>query len=101
MKELPKGKAPDIKGLTIEHLLFADEDVIDLIRELLNTVIKNIDWSSYPLINLGVATMLYKGKGKDMTDPKAFRRIQIACLWSKLLQRLTSGQLGIQTSIRF
>ena len=78
LKEIPKGKALDSMGLSIEHILYADQTVIDLIMELLNTVISDLDWASHPLINLGIATMLYKEKGKPLDDPTSFRRIQVS-----------------------
>ena len=94
LKEIPKGKALDSLGLSIEHILLADQSIIDLLMELLNTIIVDLDWASHPLINLGIATMLYKGKGKPLDDPTSFRRIQISCLYMKLLQRLTVYHSG-------
>ena len=74
LKRTPKEKAQD-SSLSIEHLLFADQAILDLIMDLLNTIISDLDWTSHPLINLGLATMLYKQKGKPFDDPTSFRRI--------------------------
>ena len=70
LKRTPKEKAQDSKSLSIEHLLFADQAILDLIMDLLNTIVSDLDWTSHPLINLGLATML-----PLFDDPTSFRRI--------------------------
>ena len=37
LKRIPKEKAQDSKGLSVEHLLLADQSILDLVMDLLNT----------------------------------------------------------------
>ena len=98
LKEIPTGRAADVSGLMIEHIIWADDTVIDLIMDCLNCLLEDIDWSTHPLLSLSMSSYLYKGRGKPMEDPSAFRRLQISSLYCKILQRLSSAHLGLLTS---
>ena len=97
LKKIPKRKALDASGLSLEHLLLVNESIMDLVMKLLNCIIEDLDYSSHPLLSLGVATMLYKCKGKLKDLPASYRRVQISSFYLKALQRMTIEQAGILT----
>jgi hypothetical protein len=41
MDVLNKGKSPDIFDITIEHLLYADEVILDFLLHIYNTMLNN------------------------------------------------------------
>ena len=60
--QLPSSKSPDLYGMTIEHLRFANERTNDLARELFNGILSDIRQFSDPLISISLAQYICERK---------------------------------------
>ncbi len=90
---LPSGKSPDIYGVSSEHLKFASSETNRHVRFLLNLILSDITQFSDFWISISLAIYIHKGKNRDPTIMKSYRRIQIGCLIQKMIQRLVEDQL--------
>ena len=90
---LPNNKSPDIYGLSAEHIKYASQETNEHVRYLLNMILSDITQFSDFWISLSLAVYIHKGKNRDPTIMKSYRRIQIGCLFQKLIQRLVEEQI--------
>ena len=90
---LPSNKSPDIYGFSSEHLKYASDETNEHFRFLVNQIISDITQFSDFWISLSLAVYIHKGKNRDPTIMKSFRRIQIGCLCQKMIQRLVEEQI--------
>ena len=94
LRDVTLNKSPDSNGVASEHILFGSEGTLEVVMEMMNLLMGDIDYTSHPLLNLGVAVMIHKGKGKSTDRPNHFRRVQVSSIWSKLYQRRCLDQAG-------
>ena len=78
-------KACDIHKLTVEHLRFLGDDTLLLILEILNSIIRNINYLSSYQLNTAIASIIYKGKGKVITEHKSYRQVRVSPLISRII----------------
>ena len=90
---LPNNKSPDIYGLSSEHLKHSSEETNEHMRQLINEILSDITRFSDFWISLSLAVYIHKGKNRDPTIMKSYRRIQIGCLVQKFIQRLVEDQI--------
>ncbi|CAG2213888.1 unnamed protein product [Mytilus edulis] len=80
------GKAADCANLTSEHLKNGGQIVISAVTKLINMI---FDVCSIPdLLKLGIATPVYKRKGKPLDDPNSYRKITVTSILNKILEKL-------------
>ncbi|VDI42974.1 Hypothetical predicted protein [Mytilus galloprovincialis] len=83
---LKSGKAADCANLTSEHLKNGGQIVISAVTKLINMI---FDVCSIPdLLKLGIATPVYKRKGKPLDDPNSYRKITVTSILNKILEKL-------------
>ena len=72
------GKACDIYQLTVEqHLRYCGDSARSQILRLINLILNNIDSLSCVQIKLGIASSVYKGKRKPISQSNSYRRITV------------------------
>ena len=84
-RRLKLNKACDVYMLTVEHLRFAGDDNLQLLLILLNKIIDNLNCLSSRQLNTAVATVVYKGKGKPVSQHKSYRQVRVSPLIGRLL----------------
>ena len=92
LSELPSGKACDIYGFQSEHIKYASEETNELFRSVINDIIKDISQLSDCLLSISLAKYIFKGKGRNPTLVKSYRRIQVGVFCHKMIQRHVSDQ---------
>ena len=70
-KRLKLNKACDIYKLTVEHLRYCGEKSLNLILQLINSIIDHLNYLSSPQLNTAVATIVHKGMGKSVYQHKS------------------------------
>lgn len=93
MKELPRGKAGDLQGLQVEHLLHLPEAVKDIVTKTVNELTDNLEEYSDTLLNCRLGQMLHKGKGRDKSVCCSYRRISYGSIFQKLVDQLLSSHI--------
>ena len=89
LRDATLNKSPDSSGVASEQILFGSDGTQDVVMEMMNLLMEDMDFTSHPLLNLGVAVMIHKAKGRSTDHPNHFRSI-----WSKLYQKLCLDQAG-------
>ena len=84
-KRLKLNKACDVYKLTVEHFRHAGDQNLNLILRLLNLIIDNLNHISTPQLNTAVATIVYKGKSKPVSNHKSYRQVRVSPLIGRLL----------------
>ena len=85
VKTLKKGKAADAWGITTEHLIFADESIIDILHVIINRII--IQWSiPADFKHACIITQVFKNKG-TAHSPDNYRRITVTALIGKVFEK--------------
>ena len=84
-KRLKLNKACDIYKLTVEHLRYCGEKSLNLILQLINSIIDHLNYLSSPQLNTAVATIVHKGKGKSVYQHKSYRQVRVTPLVGRLL----------------
>ena len=92
-KKLHIKKAYDIYKLTIEHLRNVGDENLLLILNLLNKIIENINYLSYPQLNTSIASVIYKGKGKPKTHHKSYRLVRMTPLFGRIIDTYMRPEL--------
>ncbi|VDI13020.1 Hypothetical predicted protein [Mytilus galloprovincialis] len=83
---LKSGKAADCANLTSEHLKNGGQTVISAVTKLIYMI---FDVCSIPdLLKLGIATPVYKRKGKPLDDPHSYRKITVTSILNKILEKI-------------
>lgn len=84
VRDLGNGKAPDLYGISSEHIKMAGPIIIKLICHLCNEA---MDKGKLPLAaKVGLLTPVLK-KGKSSKDPNNYRRITISSLVGKIIEK--------------
>ena len=74
MKTINKGKSLDILGLSIEHLIYSGEELVDFLLLFVQRILTD---SKIPdILKQGVITPVYKKKGNS-NDPRNYRGIAV------------------------
>ena len=84
-KKLKLGKACDVFHLSVEHLRYCGEETLIQILRLLNLIIDNISYLSEPQLNTAVASVIFKGKAKPVTQHKSYRLVRVTPLLGRLI----------------
>ena len=84
-RRLKLNKACDVYMLTVEHLRFAGDENLQLLLILLNKILDNLNYLSSRQLNTAVATVVYKGKGKPVSQHKSYRQVRVSPLIGRLL----------------
>ena len=91
MKEFKNGKAPGPEGLTPIMLKHLPENTLERVQWLM---IACLATGHTPLTwRKGQLKFLMKPGKKDLTDPRAYRPITLACFMLKALERIVSWEL--------
>ncbi len=90
INSLNNNKAPDIFGITAEHLKYGGEMLVNCITRLLN--IYSSSEHVPQLIKLGILTPIFKKKGKKQ-DAKNYRGITVLPILGKCLEFLLRKRL--------
>ena len=56
-----KGKSPDIYNLTIEHIVYAEDSILNIILEMINQIFKTGEVPN--MLKRGLLTPIFKNKG--------------------------------------
>lgn len=81
---LHNNKAPDMNGVTSEHLKFASNRLVTVLTELINRILRERKLPDD--LKSGIATPIPK-KSLNQTDPDKFRRITVTSLLGKILEK--------------
>ena len=80
------GKAPDESQVTIEHLKFGGNIIINILIKLVNIIFQN---TTIPdVLKSGIGCPIFKNGGKPREDPNSYRRITIISAIGKILEKL-------------
>ena len=82
----PSGKASDALGLSHDMLKALQDRNIKLLTIILNDVIEQKHFHT-PVLNLARFSILYKGHGKSKQQIGSYRRITIAMVFNRILDR--------------
>ena len=94
INKVAKGKAQDINGMAIEHLLYAPEYVKNIAKDFTNYVMEDFSRYSTPLMSLSVSNFLYKGKNKPKDLPGSYRKITIGNINQKIVDTHVTPDTG-------
>jgi hypothetical protein len=85
IKAINTGKSEDIYGLSIENIIFAGEEFLHHLLDLINNITAQ---DSIPeLVKVGLLSPIYKSKG-DKNDSKNYRGIVVLPIICKLLEHI-------------
>ena len=84
LKSLKKN-VNDFYNITPLHFLHAGPAGIEHFCQLMNAIIRNINFAGIPELNSIYSIVLYKGHGKDKNDAKSYRTISTCPLIAKAL----------------
>ncbi|KAK3089516.1 hypothetical protein FSP39_004221 [Pinctada imbricata] len=87
---LNTGKAPDLYGVTVEHLLYAGDPMVTILTMLLNAI---FSLALVPnVLKYGAITPVFKKKG-SVTDARNYRGITVLPVIGKLLEILIRNRI--------
>ena len=92
INKVARGKAQDVNGMAIEHLLYAPEYIKDIAKNFTNYILEDFSRYSTPLMSLSVSNFLYKGKNKD--HPGSYRKITIGNINQKIVDAHVTPDTG-------
>ena len=84
INQLKNNKAPDVFGITSEHIKLADDVIIKLLTTFLQNTCNNKQLTTS--MKLGVITPVPK-KDKNKTSPNSYRRITVTPVTGKLVEK--------------
>ena len=70
--------------LTVEHLRYAGDQTLSLIVDLINRIIEDVNQLSSSNLNTSIATIVYKGKGKNPYHHKSYRLVRVSPLITRI-----------------
>ena len=91
---MARGKAQDVNGMAIEHLLYAPEYVKDIAKKFTIYILEDFSRYSTPLMSLSVSNFLYKGKSKPKDLPGSYRKITIGNINQKIVDTHVTPNTG-------
>ena len=90
VKNLNRGKAADVMGITAEHLLFAEDYILDDLCLLVNKIFESGQVTES--MKLGLITPVFKKKGSN-TDSKNYRGITVIPILTKLIETVIRSRI--------
>jgi hypothetical protein len=90
IKYINKGKSADYHGLTIEHILFSGNNMINLLTSLLNKIFKNREIPNS--LKIGLLSPIFKNKGSK-TQSTNHRGITVLPVISKILEKVIKKRI--------
>ena len=81
---LNSGKAPDFYGLSVRHVKNAGSVAILFLTKYLNLCFQWMEFGVTEEDQVGAASLIFKRKGKSLTNPKSFRKITVCALLGKI-----------------
>ena len=111
---LKTGKANDFHGISNEHLKYMDEENEEELLELCNMFIEDIEELASYIMNVGLATMISKGKGRAADQISSWRRVTVCPVLSRILdehfgavmrelidRQIDGNQLGYRSQVPY
>ena len=83
---LKNGKAPDIAGISSEHLKYGGPLVVTVLIQLINLIFES--FSLPELFKLFLVSPIFKNKGKPIMDPNSYRKITVSSIINKVMENL-------------
>ena len=97
-KLLPKGKSPGHDGILYEHIIRAKQPIDMALTALFNSVLNFEEipgqWKTSLLIPL------YKGKGKDKSDPSSYRPVSLIPVFCKIFEKVLLNRVTTEFQLR-
>ena len=90
IKYINKGKSADYLGLTIEHILFSGNNMINLLTSLLNKIFNNREIPNS--LKIGLLSPIFKSKGSK-TQSTNYRGITILPVISQILETVIKNRI--------
>ena len=90
LKSLNRGKAPDVYGVNVEHLVFGGQNLMDLLKSLMNRIL--LDKSVPNSLKLGILNPIFKNKG-SRKDSQNYRGITITPVLTRLLEVILKNRI--------
>ena len=94
LKQLAKGKSPDISGSQVEHFLYAPTQIKTIMMGCINDMLQNTSLYNSPTFGVSVSTMIHKGKGKPVEKHNSYRRISVGPTPQKIIDTYMSKDTG-------
>lgn len=91
MKQTSRGKSPGHDGLSVEHILYADDEIYSVLCKLYNLCLQH----GYLPRNLmkTVVVAIPKNRTGDLSSLKNYRPISLGTILGKVLERLIHPRL--------
>ena len=86
-RKMKPNKSCDIYHLTVEHLRECGTEAQTVVLNILNKIINDMYLLSCPQIKLGMASSVYKGKRKPVSESRSYRRITVTPQIGAILDR--------------
>ena len=91
IKTLNRGKAAGFNLITAEHVIYADENITEVLLSLYNAI---VDLEVIPIcFRTGLQIPLFKGKDLDILDPNNYRGITLLSTFNKVFEILVWHRL--------
>jgi hypothetical protein len=90
IKYINKGKSADYLGLTIEHILFSGNNMINLLTSLLNKIFNNREIPNS--LKIGLLSPIFKSKGSK-TQSTNYRGITMLPVISQILETVIKNRI--------
>ena len=90
LKSLNQGKAPDVYGVNVEHLVFGGQNLMDVLKLLMNRIL--LDKSVPNSLKQGILNPIFKNKGSHK-DSQNYRGITITPVLTRLLEVILKNRI--------
>ena len=90
LKQMNKGKSPDIDGLVIEHIIYAGEATLVLLLSTINHIFQ--EGVVPDSLKTGILTPIYKNKG-DKNNSKNYRGITVLPVLGKVIECILRNRI--------
>ena len=86
IKQLKRRKAPGDDGITNEHIIFEEKDVVSILTKVFNSLIK---CGRIPALwKRGLIVPLYKGSGKPKNSCNSYRPVALLPCMFKIFEKV-------------
>jgi hypothetical protein len=90
-KSLPSGKAPDVDGVTYEHIRYGGATCIKILTDLFNNILRCVHIP--PKLKEGLLITLHKGHGKPKDQKDSYRGVTLLPVLSKTLEKCVYNRM--------
>ena len=91
VKSLNRGKAPDVYGVAVEHVYYGGQEMLDIIKKLINDILLNHE---VPIsMKLGILNPIYKNKG-SCRESQNYRGITITPVLTRILEATLKARIN-------